>query len=302
MATQGENGVRNSLPLATFADLRKISPGRLMRAPSSASRRVRHRLEVAGGGLRSVSDIGMTPRLESFVSILGALPAGRLLDLGAGHGAFSRIASAMGWEVTAFDVRSVRFPSDARGIRWVTGDVLDLVVPPGDFDLVLCLGLLYHLELEDQITLLRKLSTTTLLLDTHASTELDPNLNPHANWLGEIVEVDGYQGRYYSEVRGVSDSDRKEVPTAAWNNARSFWATEESLVAMLHDCGFGTVMTDTFAHTYARSFQLCLPARSPGVAIDRGSPRRGPVREGRSLINGAVRRWNSNLRAGEPFA
>jgi SAM-dependent methyltransferase len=241
--------------------------------------------------MRAVPDIEITPRLASFVSILGALPAGRLLDLGAGHGTFSRIASAMGWEVTAFDVRSVRFPSDARGIRWVTGDVLDLVVAPGDFDLILCLGLLYHLELEDQITLLRKLSTTTLLLDTHASTELDPQLNPHRNWLGEIVEVNGYRGRYYSEVKGVAEQERKQVATAAWGNARSFWATEESLVAMLHDCGFATVMTDTAAHEYARSFQLCLPARRPSVAIDRGSPRRGVVQESRSLINGALRRW-----------
>lgn len=282
--------MQESEPLASLADLRRLTPATVRKVPYVMSRRVRSRLGMLGGGIRSVSDIEVTPRLESFVSILGSLPAGRLLDLGAGHGSFSSVAAAMGWEVTAQDVRSVRFPTRKRGVRWVTGDVLDLRIEPGEYDLVLCLGLLYHLDLPDQLTLLRKLSGSMLLLDTHASTEQDHGSNPHSRVLGDVVEVDGYVGRYYSEMDGLSEDDRKTVPTASWGNERSFWATKESLVQMLYDCGFATVLTDEHEQSYARAFQLCLPSRRSVVAIDQGSPRRGPIRQTQSLLVGLTRR------------
>jgi 2-polyprenyl-3-methyl-5-hydroxy-6-metoxy-1,4-benzoquinol methylase len=45
-----------------------------------------------------------------FESILAPLAPGKLLDLGAGKGNFSMSAASFGWEVTAVDVRTVRWP------------------------------------------------------------------------------------------------------------------------------------------------------------------------------------------------
>jgi hypothetical protein len=196
----------------------------------------------------------------------------------------------MGWEVTAQDVRATRFPDDPRGIRWLTGDVLDLRIEKGEYDLVLCLGLLYHLDLPGQLSLLRNISHTPLLLDTHTSSATDPDPSPHAHLLGPVVEVDGYTGRYYQEVSGAADTERKAVATASWDNPLSFWPTHDSQVLMLRNCGYDQVLTDERAYSPGRTFQLCIPKKPTPSVIERGS-RRGPLRrEAAAAVKSLLRR------------
>ncbi len=83
------------------------------------------------------SKIG-TWRLEIADQLLSLFPPGRVIDLGAGHGLFSQLAADRGWDVTAVDARTERFPDDDR-IRWIRGDIRDVEV--SSFDVVLCLGL-----------------------------------------------------------------------------------------------------------------------------------------------------------------
>lgn len=68
-----------------------------------------------------------------FRALLSLLRPGRLLDLPAGKGNFSLMAVELGWQATAVDVRTVRYPDAEtadpdsadliRAIRWVQADV-----------------------------------------------------------------------------------------------------------------------------------------------------------------------------------
>jgi hypothetical protein len=51
------------------------------------------------------------------------------------------------------------------GIEWVEADVRGY--DPSGFDCIALLGLLYHLELDAQLALLRKCAGTPIIVDTH---------------------------------------------------------------------------------------------------------------------------------------
>lgn len=181
-------------------------------------------------------------RLEVFRVLLGTMRPGRLLDLGCGHGKFSLIAHELGWDVTAVDARTERMP-EVEGINWVRSDVREFEI--GEYDCICLLGLLYHLELEDQLALLKKCAGTTTIIDTHVSQRA-------------IVERDGYQGRVFEEVPEATPEQRAATPTAAWGNETAFWPTEESLMRMLHDSGFHSVFKMEPPHAPYRTFYMCL--------------------------------------------
>jgi SAM-dependent methyltransferase len=183
-------------------------------------------------------------RFQLFDSLLGLFPPGRALDLGAGHGRFSLQAADAGWQMTAVDARSERFPEDPR-VTWVQADVRDADLD--GYDLVFCLGLFYHLTLPDQLDLLKRVSGTPLILDTHVATP-----RPTKS-LTKPVTVEGYQGRYYSE------NQWRSRPTASWKNDQSFWPNRESFFRMLGEHGYPNVFAGSPWVTPDRTFFLCLP-------------------------------------------
>jgi hypothetical protein len=191
----------------------------------------------AGGG-------SFDQRVEVFRSLLGLFPPGRLLDLACGTGIFAIAAHDMGWDVTASDARTERMPMTP-GIAWVQQDVRDVDV--SGYDVVTVLGILYHLELPDQLDLLRRCSRTITILDTHHS------LRP-THFEG------GYAGHTFRELPEGREEELAATPTAAWGNQTSFWATQPDLVRMLGDCGFGTVMALVPPNLPNRTFYVCLPA------------------------------------------
>ncbi|HEX7473327.1 MAG TPA: methyltransferase domain-containing protein [Candidatus Limnocylindrales bacterium] len=180
-------------------------------------------------------------RLATFRQILGTLPPGRLLDLGAGHGAFSKIGQELGWTVTAVDARTERMPM-GDGIRWVQADARTFDV--SGYDCIALLGLLYHLGLDDQRDLLRRCSGTPTILDTHHA------LSP---WL----TVDGWEGGIYQEP-GSTPEELASVPTASWGNTDSFWPTRASLLRMLDEAGYRTILALEPPILPDRTFYLCL--------------------------------------------
>lgn len=184
-------------------------------------------------------------RVEIFKSLLKPLPAGRLVDLGAGHGKFSIAASELGWSVTAVDARTTRMPvTSETGIEWIESDVRDY--NPSRFDCICVLGLFYHLTLPDQMELLRKCAGTLSIVDTHVS--------GRAN-----VNVSGYEGTYFDEVPGASSEERDATPTASWKNEVSFWPTQESLIRMARDSGFSHVSAVVPSHAENRTFYTLYP-------------------------------------------
>lgn len=192
-----------------------------------------------------MSDAIMTRRLELFDGLLGQFSPGKVIDLGAGHGLFSSRAADAGWDVTAVDARTERFPSDSR-ITWVEQDVREADLT--GYDLIFCFGLFYHLTLDDQLALLAKASGTPLIIDTHLATA-EPT---HS--LSGPVTVKGYRGRYYSE------KGWQRRATASWSNDRSFWPRPRAFYRMLAEHGYRAVYAGSPWVTTDRTFFLCIPS------------------------------------------
>jgi SAM-dependent methyltransferase len=173
-------------------------------------------------------------RMNILRGILAGFTPGRVIDLACGTGMFAVLAADLGWQVTAVDARS-RPWADLR-VTWRQQDIRDTDL--NGFDLVLCLGIFYHLELADQVKLLGKCSGTPLILDTHMS-------------MSGAETEGGYAGHWYPEPDGV---------LSAWRNTRSWWPSLRSLKDMLTAAGYGTVnVLEPWYHGGDRTFFTCLP-------------------------------------------
>lgn len=174
-------------------------------------------------------------RAEILTGLLARFTPGRLVDLATGTGWFARIAADIGWQVTALDARRRDWPEHP-GVTWLEQDVRD--VDLAGYDLVLCLGIFYHLMLDDQLALLAKCAGTPLILDTHVS-------------LASSAERAGFTGRMYQEGGDMLSS---------WGNPESFWPDLPSLQRMLAEHGYRTIEpVEPWYHGDDRTFWVCLP-------------------------------------------
>lgn len=185
-------------------------------------------------------------RYKWFTRMLRTFQPGRLIDLGAGHGGFAELAAREGWEVTALDARGDRYPDPRRpGVDWQIGDVRDADL--SSYDVIACLGLFYHLTIDDQLQLLERASGTPIILDTHVA-----NDKPVPMRLSEPVTQRGYGGRLYTEPDQATNSP------ASWGNLQSFWPSTRALYRMLDAHGYD-VLTAAPWYLPSRTFFLCLP-------------------------------------------
>jgi SAM-dependent methyltransferase len=189
-------------------------------------------------------------RVAQFVQIVsdavgGSLSGLRVLDLGAGEGMFSAELAAHGADVLAIEARApsvakIELARDALGLpnlRVVQGDVRELSRERhGEFDVVLCLGILYHLDADGVFLLTRRMAEVCrrfALVDTHFG-------------LRDRTEVRD-DGRSYSGVTyrehdpGSSSAAREAELRASIDNPESFWPTRPSLYNLLADVGFSSV-------------------------------------------------------------
>jgi len=161
----------------------------------------------------------------------------RILDLGAHEGGFAIELARLGAEVVAIEPREghvakAQFAKEALGLERLSviqgnaRDVRNLVT--GDFDVVLCLGLLYHLDGSGACALIHELRPMTKLF---AVVETQISLSDRTSF-----EYDGqtYWGRSSPEVT--------RRPGAAVDVTDAFWLTRSSLMNLLADAGFSSVL------------------------------------------------------------
>jgi SAM-dependent methyltransferase len=193
------------------------------------------------------------PRVElvtqTVLDLVGDRPRARVLDIGCLEGMFSLELAKHGLDVVGVDVREAnitkaRFAAEALGVqnaRFEVGDARELSVDKhGTFDVVLCLGVLYHLDDRDVPALVRTigaLCTGVAFFDTHVG-------------FGRSVRVDDggetYQGEHYVERRaGETDDEHAARPWASIDNTTSFWPTKRSLQRMIAAAGFTTILDAT---------------------------------------------------------
>lgn len=208
-------------------------------------------------------------RVRQLVSDLVPRPASelRVLDLGALEGLYGIELALSGAEVVFIEGRDaaaerIRFASAALSLDRVsvhTQDVRQLsIAEHGEFDVVLCLGLLYHLGADEVLALLQRIRSVcrgVLVLDTHIALDDDElaSFPDDAFWIDprvalsgiRNVDVDGrtYRGRDYREHHPeASHEDRLHASWASLSRDTSFWPTKPSLLNALVASGFTTVL------------------------------------------------------------
>jgi SAM-dependent methyltransferase len=176
----------------------------------------------------------------------GELRDARVLDLGAAEGRHSIEFARHGADVVAVEGRrgnceKLRFLKDALSLdrlEVIEGDVRDLSVEThGQFDAVLCLGLLYHLEGEAAIRLIQEIARVTrrlAVIDTLCS---------HVPRREVVVDGRAYSGRPIREFDArVSREEEERLSRSSIGNPESLWLTRASLINALSDSGFSSVL------------------------------------------------------------
>jgi SAM-dependent methyltransferase len=94
---------------------------------------------------------------QATLRLIKDLPPGRALDLGAGEGADSIRLARRGYEVTAVEISSVgadkiRQFADRAGVvvKVENADIVDYV-PGGEFELIICNGVLHYIEHKEPV-------------------------------------------------------------------------------------------------------------------------------------------------------
>lgn len=169
----------------------------------------------------------------------------RILDLACGEGVYAIEAALRGAEVRALDARAERMNEGAKAaerlalknLSFEQTDIRNVNIDShGRVDVVLFLGILYHLELRDAALVLKNIYEMC-----HQFVVVDTHIVLH----GQVkVEHDGrsYEGK---QVHEHADDDpeavRRSRLLASLDNPTSFWFTKESLFRLLKDVGFTSV-------------------------------------------------------------
>lgn len=250
-------------------------PPEALRQRLSSQRWTAHNLELAPGVWTMPGEPGFIEtngNLQSIRRLLAhVFPEGmstlRVADLGCLEGGYSLGLAQLGATVVGVEVRPenidkcglVRAQSGLSNLSFVAEDVKEFTARRfGTFDVVLALGILYHLD--DPVTWLRQIAAATrrlLFLDTHFAPLGDlSDLDERLGGLGPLEQrQDGdalYEGRWFHEF--TSTDQRDGMPWASWSNASSFWLTKQSLLSAILGASFDCVweIHDSWGHIHNR--------------------------------------------------
>ena len=201
-------------------------------------------------------------RLVQIASDLSAKPLSecRVLDLACLEGHYGIEFAMHGAEVVCVEIREANlakaaYAAHALGLgrcRIVQDDVRNLNRPQyGEFDIIICSGILYHLPAEDVAALVRNMRACcrgVCIVDTYIATHESA-----------FVEIDGrrFGGyRYKEHDEGATELQKADDLWASIDNATSFWFTVNGLATLFASAGF-TSCSETL-----------LPSH-PGVTYDR---------------------------------
>jgi SAM-dependent methyltransferase len=171
----------------------------------------------------------------------------RVLDLACLEGLYGIEFARQGAEVVGIEGREANlekalFAKDVLGLSNLTliqDDVRNLSVERyGSFDVVLCLGLLYHLDAPDVFHFVERMAQVcrrVAVVDTHVAVRADQTCRHGGR---------EYHGWHYTEhPPGATDEEKIRDLWASLDNNKSFWLTRPSLYNLLSLAGFTSVST-----------------------------------------------------------
>jgi 2-polyprenyl-3-methyl-5-hydroxy-6-metoxy-1,4-benzoquinol methylase len=217
----------------------------------------------------------MDPRLRRVLQISSdiigkPLEKLRVLDLACLEGHFGIEFALHGSTVVALEGREANLEKARFVKRVLCLDNLELVLDDvrnlnedrhGFFDVVLCLGILYHLDAPDVMNFVEKISTIckrVAIIDTHIS----PSDEASYSWNQKL-----YWGRYAKEHDTKATSAEKLA--SAWyslDNTESFQFTRASLCNLLRHVGFTSVYECLNPYEYSNP-NWPLPAEGDGHVV-----------------------------------
>jgi SAM-dependent methyltransferase len=215
--------------------------------------------------LRTVQDLGRKPIAEM-----------RVLDLACLEGAYAiefarQGAAVVGTEGREVNVAKAEFARRALNLErceFVLDDVRNLGREKyGLFDVVLCIGIFYHLDAPDIFKFMKAMGevcTNLLVIDTNISLSSQ-----------ETREFEGrtYWGANFTEHAPTATAPEKlKNLWASLDNPTSFWLTRPSLYNLLIDTGFTSVYEVHMPPNYGPPHRLTLVAVKGGPLTLKSTP------------------------------
>lgn len=170
----------------------------------------------------------------------------RVLDLGCGEGLYALEFAQHGAEVIGIEARVpslakaefCREVLDLKRLKFIQDDVRSVTRERyGEFDVVLCSGILYHLDRPDVFDFLksmREMCRGVCLIDTRISLSAE---------VEAIYDGRSYWGSAYREhAPGLTPDQKQADMGASIDNDESFWFTKHDLSNFLMDMGFSSVL------------------------------------------------------------
>ena len=212
-----------------------------------------HNLAVAGEGTMPQKEANGTDyRCRQMLQIVSDFANGmknkRVLDLGSLEGAFTLEAAkagaayALGLEGREANIQKALFAKTQLGVSnadFKQADVRSWAANNTQhFDLVLCIGLLYHLDAPEVFTFLSDLTRTATPDFLYVDTRIAVTGDVAVSFGGQE-----YPGCYYQEHKETStETERLADLWASLDNPRSYWFTRASLINFLQDLGYTSIM------------------------------------------------------------
>ncbi len=217
-----------------------------------------HRIELkkglftkAEGGKDALTDFRFQQLLKR---TNGSFNGKRVLDVGCLEGGYTMAAAKFGaLEAVGVEARKLNFERcmlvsnflKLDNLNFYHANVKDIKkLNIGKFDIIICSGLLYHLE--DPFLFLKQMNEILnpnglIMIDTHVALENEVG-HRCEELVTENFDKHSYKGRWAFEYKeNSSENEIENFLWASFGNRKSFWPLEKFLKQMLHDCGFDNI-------------------------------------------------------------
>lgn len=215
---------------------------------------------IAENGITQAALRIMRVALRGGVILAGQPYPGRVADLGCLEGGYAAAFAQAGYDVLGVEARGRNFARceyvaeqlSLPYLQFACDDVRNLA-DHGEFEIVFCAGLLYHLDEPDAfLQMLGRVTRRLLIIQTHFS--LSPD-----------TTHEGRRGHWYADHDGDAD------PWGSYGNDRSFWLAKADLLAAVRDAGFGLVLSQhDYLDDIAAGPSGTANPLNPSGGIDRG--------------------------------
>lgn len=149
-------------------------------------------------------------------------------------------ADTVGVEIREENIKKAEFCRTALGLdnlQFVQDDVRNISKALlGSFDIIVCSGILYHLEARDAAELIEtmhEMCDRLLIIDTHTAYNAGRKFtHKGTDYFGSI---------YIEHGEKDTQAEKSKKLWASWGNDQSFWFTRPSLVNLISSSGFSSV-------------------------------------------------------------